>query len=249
MKNSSDSNLKKITLELGGKSPVIICNDADLDLASFWVFDGIFRNTAQNCSAGTRIYVQEGVYEEFIKRLNERVSQMKIGDSFQKGNFMGPLINEKQFKRVLGYIDHGLNVEKLEKVCGGTRLFQKGYFVAPTIFRDVPDSSKLAREEIFGPVLVVMKPFKTLKEGLDRANDTEYGLAGSVFSTDSAACEYVVRNLNAGTIWVNNYNVTPYNVPFGGMKQSGFGRDNGEAAIQEYTTTKSIYYRHNLSKF
>ena len=167
MKNSSDSNLKKITLELGGKSPVIICNDADLDLASFWVFDGIFRNTAQNCSAGTRIYVQEGVYEEFIKRLNERVSQMKIGDSFQKGNFMGPLINEKQFKRVLGYIDHGLNVEKLEKVCGGTRLFQKGYFVAPTIFRDVPDSSKLAREEIFGPVLVVMKPFKTLKEGLD----------------------------------------------------------------------------------
>lgn len=248
MKNSASSNLKNVTLELGGKSPIVVCKDADLDLAAHWTMEGFFRNTSQNCNAGSRIFVQEEVYSKFVQILKEKVSKIKIGDSFHEGNYYGPLINERQFKRVLGYIEHGIEIEKLERVIGGKRLFDKGYYVEPTIFSHVPDSSKLAREEIFGPVLVILTPFKTLKEAVERANDTDYGLAAGIFSKDTSACEYFVRNVNAGSVWVNNYNLTPYYVPFGGMKMSGFGRDNGMEAIHEYTTTKSIYYFDKLDK-
>jgi len=249
LKNSSTSNLKNVTLELGGKSPVVVCDDADLDLASFWVMEGAFRNTSQNCCGGTRIYVQEGIYDAFVKKLLDRVKGIKQGDPFEEGNYYGPVINERQFKNVLKYIEHGLETEKLNKVCGGKRLFEKGYYIEPTIFTQVPDSSKLAREEIFGPVLVLMTPFKTIQEAVKRANDSDYGLAAGVFSKDTAACEYFVRGVNAGTVWVNNYNITPFYVPFGGMKQSGFGRDNAEEAIHEYTTIKSVYYKEDLNKF
>jgi len=249
MKNSAESNLKQVTLELGGKSPIVVCDDADLDLAAHWIIDASFRNTAQNCCAGSRIYVQEGVYDKLLKIVLEKVGHLKFGDSFNENTYFGPLINERQFKRVLGFIEHGIQVEKMRVQHGGKRMFDKGYYVEPTIFSEVPDNSKLAREEIFGPVMLFMTPFKTLKEGIARAKDTDYGLAAGIFSRDQSACELFVRSVDAGTIWVNNYNNTSYNIPFGGFKQSGFGRDNGPEAIHEYTTMKSVYYLNDFKKY
>ena len=152
--------------------------------------------------------------------------------------------------KILNYISIGIDTEKLNLILGGKdRLFEKGYYIKPTIFRDVPDSSKLAREEIFGPVMLLMTPFKTLKEAIARANDSDFGLASGILSKNPSACVLFVRQINAGSVWVNNYNFTPYNIPFGGFKQSGFGRDNGYEAVLEYTTLKSIYTKYNFSKF
>jgi aldehyde dehydrogenase (NAD+) len=253
LKASSDSNLKNVHLELGGKSPIVILADADIDKAVFWTVDGSFRNSSQNCCCSSRIYVEESIYDTFLKKLLEETKKIKIGSSYNYTDdtslMIGPLINKRQYDNCHKYISHGLNEEKLQMICGGGRPkeFTKGYFVEPTIFVNVPDSSKLAREEIFAPVLCVMKPFKTPQEALERANDTVYGLAAGVFTSNMNSAEYFVRNLQAGTIWVNFYNITAYNVPFGGMKQSGFGRDNGEAAMEEYTTTKGVYFKHDFS--
>ena len=175
---------------------------------------------------------------------------MKFGDSFGEETYYGPLINERQFKKVLDYISYGIENEKLSLIHGGKeRMFEKGYYVKPTVFRDVPDTSKLVKEEIFGPCLCILKPFKNLKEAIARANDTEYGLAAGIFSKDPSACELFVRSVSAGTIWINNYNYVRYNIPFGGFGVSGFGRDNGPEAILEYTTLKSVYYKHDFKKY
>ena len=248
LKASAESNLKGVHLELGGKSPILVCKDADLDNALFWVVDAAFRNSTQNCCAGTKIYVHEDIYEEFTKRLIEKTKNIKVGDAFDEDNFVGPLVNKNQFTRVMNYIDHGINNEKLTLGCGGKRLYEKGYFIEPTIFLNVPEDSKLAKEEIFGPVLCIMKPFKSIHEAIQRANDNDYGLGAGIFTSNSATQELFVRKIESGSVWVNNYNINPYYVPFGGMKQSGFGRDNGYEAILEYTTSKAVYYKHDFEK-
>jgi len=243
---SANSNLKKVHLELGGKSPVVIFDDSNFEESIKWTIDAAFRNTCQNCSAGTRILVQAGIYDKFVKRLVEEKKKLKVSSFLSDDNFIGPLINKKQFDRVLNYIKIGKE-EKLNLATGGKRLFDKGYFVEPTIFSHVPDSSKLAIDEIFGPVLVVLTPFKNIKESLERANNTKYGLGAAVFTSNMSTAEYFVRNIDSGTIWVNCYNLSPFNIPFGGMKESGFGRDNGYEAILEFTTTKAIYYNNDIS--
>lgn len=250
MKASSETNLKNVHLELGGKSPMVVFADADLDNALDWVIEGAFRNTSQNCNCGSRLLLQEEIYDEFLKKLTERTKNLKVGLYSEEGVFIGPIINKKQYDNIWRYINQGTDNEKLQLTTGGKRPehLQKGYFIEPTIFANVSDDSKLAREEIFGPVLCVLKPFKTVEEVIQRSNDTIYGLASGVFTKDMSKAEYFVRNVDSGTVWVNYYNITPYNVPFGGMKLSGFGRDNGEEALHEYTTTKAIYYRYDFSK-
>jgi aldehyde dehydrogenase (NAD+) len=253
LKASADSNLKHVHLELGGKSPLIIFGDYDIDQAVSWTIDGAFRNSSQNCCCSSRIFVEETIYEEFVKKLAEETRKIKVGSFKERSDFtelaIGPLINKRQYENSLSYIQSGHD-EGLTLVCGGGRPknLEKGYFIEPTVFSHVPDSSKLAKEEIFAPVLCVMKPFKNSEEVLARANDTSYGLAAGVLTSNINRAEYFVRHLQAGTVWVNSYNITPYNVPFGGMKQSGFGRDNGVLAIDEYTTTKSVYVKNDFSK-
>ncbi len=249
MKASAETNLKKVHLELGGKSPIIVFNDADLEIALTWAINAAFKNSSQNCCCGSRLFIQEGIYEEFLKKMVEQANNIKVGDAFEPETNIGPVINERQFKSILGYINHGKNVEKLKMECGGGRLYEKGYFIQPTIFSNVPDDSKLAKEEIFGPVICVMKPFITIQEAVERANNTDYGLCSGIFSTDTATQEYFARNIQTGGVCINNYKGSMLNVPFGGMKQSGFGRDNGFEVLLEYTTVKSIYYKNDLSKF
>jgi aldehyde dehydrogenase (NAD+) len=254
MKASADSNLKNVHLELGGKSPLIIFADCDIYQAVATTIDGAFRNTSQNCCCSSRIYVEESIYDTFVKKLLAETKKVKVGIFTQEMDkyplAIGPLINKRQHDKCFEYIQIGKS-EGLTLECGGNRPqgLEKGYFIEPTIFTNVPDTSRLAREEIFAPVLCIMKPFKTADEVLTRANDTTYGLAAGVFTANMNRAEYFVRNLQAGTIWVNCYNSTAYNVPFGGMKQSGFGRDNGSSAIDEYTTTKAVNWKNDFSKF
>ena len=249
LKASSETNLKKVHLELGGKSPLVVFADANLDEAVKWAIDAAFRNSSQNCCAGSRLFVQDSIYDAFLKMLVSETKKIIVGSYKEDDNFIGPLVNKIQFDRVMNYIKIGTEQEKLNLCTGGKRLFDKGYFVEPTIYSNVPDSSKLAREEIFGPVLSVMTPFKTIHEALNRANSTEYGLGAGVFTSNMDTAEHFVRNIISGTVWVNVYNPTNYNIPFGGFKQSGFGRDNAYEGISEFTTTKAVYYMHDLDKF
>jgi len=179
----------------------------------------------------------------------KRQKKLKLDLFLEEDNFIGPVINKRQFDKILNYIDIGKEKEKLHLETGGRKLLDKGYFIEPTIFSRVPDTSQLAREEIFGPILVALTPFKDAKEAVDRCNNTKYGLGAAVFTNNMNISEYFVRNVISGTVWVNMYNYTFYNVPFGGFKQSGFGRDNGYEAVAEYSTVKAVYYKHDLSKF
>jgi len=241
MRKAAESNLKNVHLELGGKSPLIICDDADMDTALNYAIDGAFKNTSQNCICSSRILVQDGIYNNFVEKFIEKTKNLKVGDAFDEKNFMGPLISKKQFDNVLRYIKVGMEEEKLNLATGGKRLYDKGFFVEPTVFTDVDDESKLAKEEIFGPVICILKPFKELKEAIDRINNSPYGLGAGIFTKDQNKVELFVRHIQVGNVWVNTYNYCPYNVPFGGVKQSGFGRDNGYEAILENTTVKAIY--------
>jgi len=251
LKASAESNIKGVHLELGGKSPIVVFADADIENAYGHVIGAAFANASQNCCCGSRVFVEESIYESFTKELAKRVGELKVGRADEDGTFLGPLINKKQYERVLEYMRIGKEDEKLNLLVGGKKLdkYSKGFFVEPTIFSHVPDTSKLAREEIFGPVLCVMTPFKTVEEAVQRANDTPYGLASGVFSSDTTKIEYFVRKIQAGTVWVNYTNVTDYNVSFGGMKESGFGRDNGQDGLLEFTTTKAVYQQFNLDKY
>jgi len=241
MKAAAGSNLKKITLDLGGKSPNIVFADADLDEAINWVNFGIYFNHGQTCCAGSRIYVEESIYDKFIERFRERAAQNKVGDPFAAETFQGPQVSQLQFDRVMGYIDEGKK-EGATIETGGKRKGDKGYFIEPTIFSNVTEEMKIQKEEIFGPVCTISK-FKSKAEVIKIANSTTYGLAAAVHTTNLNTAIEVANALRAGTVWVNTYNSLHWQLPFGGYKESGMGRELGEAALDNYLQTKTVSIR------
>jgi len=240
MEAAAKSNLKKVSLELGGKSPHIVFESADLDQAANWAALGICYNSGQDCTAGSRLYVQDSIYDKFIDILVSKVKQHKTGDAFDETVSGGPLVSQTQYDRVMSYIESGKQ-EGATVVCGGTTREGKGYFVEPTIFTDIRPNMRIVQEEIFGPVLSVGR-FKTEEEAIQLANDTSYGLGAGLHSNDANQCMRVSSALDAGTVWINQYNLLNNNVPFGGKKQSGIGRELGSYALDEYTSVKAIHW-------
>jgi aldehyde dehydrogenase (NAD+) len=241
MKAAASSNLKKVTLELGGKSPNIVFDDADIDQAISWVNFGIFFNHGQCCCAGSRVYVQEGIYEKFIQRFKERASKNVVGDPFGKDTFQGPQVSKLQFDRIMSYIEQGKESGAKVEI-GGKRMGDKGYFIEPTIFSGVQEDMKIQQEEIFGPVCSIGK-FKTIEEAIKVGNNTTYGLAAAVHTSNLNTALHVSNALKAGTVWINQYNMLHWQLPFGGFKESGIGRELGEAALENYTQTKTVSIR------
>ena len=237
MREASKS-LKRVTLELGGKSPNIIFADADLKQAAAGAFVGLFLNQGQACCAGTRILVEEPVYDEMVDTLVGMAEKRKVGDPFDDATEQGPQISDEQFETIMGYIEAGKSEGATLKT-GGSRYGDKGYFIEPTVFTDVSDEMTIAREEIFGPVMQVQK-FKDLDEVVRRGNTTDYGLAAAVFTRDIAKAHKTAAALKAGTVWVNCYDVFDAAAPFGGYKQSGIGRELGESALANYTEQKTV---------
>lgn len=232
------SNLKKVTLELGGKSPNIIFHDTDLDEAVEGAHLGTFSNQGQVCCAGTRVFVEEKIYDQFLEKTVARARKRVVGDPFDPRTEQGPQVDQEQFDRVTGYIEAGVS-EGATLASGGKRLGERGYFIEPTVFADVQDEMKIAREEIFGPVMSVI-PFKDLDEVIARANRTIYGLAAGVWTRDIKKAHAIANSVRAGTVWVNCYNVLDTRAPFGGFKQSGTGRELGEYGLQQYTEVKTV---------
>jgi len=241
MKAAAGSNLKKVTLELGGKSPNIVFNDANLDDAISWVNFGIFFNHGQCCCAGSRIYVQDGVYDEFIEKFKARAAKNVVGDPFEKETFQGPQVSQLQFDRIMHYIDEGKKAGAKVEI-GGERHGKEGYFIQPTVFSNVSDDMKIMQEEIFGPVCSISK-FSTEEEAIKIGNTTNYGLAAAVHTQNLTTALRVSHALKAGTVWVNCYNLLHHQLPFGGYKESGIGRELGEAALENYSQTKTVSIR------
>ena len=235
--------MKHATMELGGKSPLIVFDDADIDNAVGGAMLGNFYSSGQVCSNGTRVFVQRDIHGRFLERLAERTKKIRLGDPLDPDTQMGPLISQAQHKKVLDYIETG-KAEGATLLCGGgvPRLqgLEDGFFVEPTVFTDVRDDMRIAREEIFGPVMSVLS-FETEDEVIERANDTEFGLAAGVFTADIARAHRVIAEIKAGTCWINAYNLTPVELPFGGFKQSGIGRENALEALSHYSQVKSVY--------
>jgi len=238
MEAAAKSNLKKVTLELGGKSPNIVFADADLDYAVEMSHFALFFNMGQCCTAGSRTFVQEEIYDKFLEKTVERAKRRTVGDPMNDKNESGPQIDEDQFKKILELIESGKQ-EGAKLLCGGAKLGDKGYFIQPTVFGDVKDNMRICREEIFGPVQQIIK-FKTLDEVIPRANNTTYGLAASVFTKDIDKAMTIANSVRAGTVWVNCYHVVGPQQPFGGFKESGIGREYAEEGIKEYCEVKSI---------
>jgi betaine-aldehyde dehydrogenase len=235
--------LKAVTLELGGKSPLLVFDDADLDDAVGGAMLGNFYSAGQVCSNATRVFVQSGARDAFLDRLLARTEKIVMGDPMDPGVTMGPLISDTQGRRVMDFIETGRS-EGARLLCGGDRPsiqgFDGGFFVAPTVFADVTDDMTIAKEEIFGPVMSVLT-FDSEDEAVARANATPYGLAAGVFTRDLARAHRVIARLEAGTTWINAYNLTPVEMPFGGVKESGLGRENGRAALDHWSRIKSVY--------
>ncbi len=238
MEAAAKSNLKRVTLELGGKSPNIVFADVDLDEAVEGAHFGLFFNQGQCCCAGSRVFVEEKIYDEFVEKSGARARKRTVGDPFDPNTEQGPQVDQAQFDKIMGYIDSG-RTEGAKLVCGGDRVGDRGYFVQPTVFADVQDNMKIAQEEIFGPVMSVI-PFKSLDEVVTRANRTRYGLAAAVWTRDIKKALAVANNVRAGTVWVNCYNILDTRAPFGGFKQSGIGRELGEYGLQQYTEVKTV---------
>jgi len=237
------SQMKQATMELGGKSPLIVFDDADIENAVGGAMLGNFYSTGQVCSNGTRVFVQRGIHDRFVERLVERTKKIRIGDPLDPETQMGPLISKAQHDKVAGYIEIG-KVEGAALALGGgvpsLQGFEGGFFVEPTIFTDVTDEMRIAREEIFGPVMSVLS-FAEEDEVIARSNGTEFGLSAGVFTRDLPRAHRVVAQLQAGTCWINAYNLTPVEIPFGGVKQSGIGRENSLEALRHYSQVKSVY--------
>jgi betaine-aldehyde dehydrogenase len=237
------SSLKQVTLELGGKSPLIVFEDAKLDNAVAGALLGNFYSAGEVCSNGTRVFVHKSLRSAFIERLRARAEAMKIGDPLDPATQVGALISQEHMEKVLGFIARG-RAQGARLVTGGARVtsgqLAHGYFVAPTVFDGCHDDMDIVRQEIFGPVMSVLE-FETEEEVVARANATEFGLSAAVFTNNLTRAHRVIAQLQAGTCWINHYNITPIELPFGGVKMSGLGRENGRAAIEHYTQLKSVY--------
>lgn len=238
MQAAAQSNMKRVSLELGGKSPNIVFADADLDAAVEGAYFGLFFNQGQCCCAGSRLFVEEKIHAEFVERLIEKAKQQHVGDPFDPNTTQGPQVNEEQFEKILGYIESGKSCGADLKV-GGQRVGNRGYFIEPTIFDNVQDEMAIAQEEIFGPVMSVLK-FRDVDEVIARGNRTLYGLAAAVWTKDMQKGLRLAHGLRAGTVWVNCYDVFDAAAPFGGYKMSGIGRELGEYALQLYTEVKTV---------
>ncbi len=238
---SAAANIKKIGLELGGKSPNVIFADADIDAAVEWAMIGIFFNQGEVCAAGSRIIIEESVHDEFVSKLKAKTERMTIGDPMKNPD-IGPIITEKDMEKVLSYVKSGVE-EGATLVCGGKRYTEngcdKGYFILPTVFDNCTSSMKIVREEIFGPV-VSIQTFKTEEEAIDMANDTPYGLAGGVFTKDTGRAHRVISEIRAGITWINCFAPTFNEAPWGGYKMSGIGRELGIHGLEEYQEVKQI---------
>jgi len=237
---ASAGNLKRVSLELGGKSPNIIFPDADMDQAVFGSMMGIFMNQGQVCCAGSRIFVQKGGYEEFTDKLSQFASGLTVGAGIDPNTRMGPLVSKEQHDRVKNYLDIGKREGAKVKIGGEAGDQERGYFIKPTVFADVNNNMQIAREEIFGPVAAAI-PFKDENDAVLQGNDTTYGLAAAVWTKDFSRAHKIARKLKAGTVWINTYGMIDPISPFGGYKQSGFGRELGKHSIELYTQIKSVW--------
>lgn len=242
---SGETNLKKVSLELGGKSAMIICKDADLDQAATACHVGLFINMGQCCCASSRIFIHEDIHDAFVEKVTALAKGLRVqGDTISDTAVpicdLGPQIDELQFKKIMGYIEAG-KAEGAKCLLGGNRLGNKGYYVAPTVFSNVTDNMKIAKEEIFGPVMQLLK-FKTLGEALERANSSQYGLAAGICTRDVGTALSAASDLDAGTVWINCYDNFDMACPFGGTKQSGWGSDKGEYALDNYTSVKCVTF-------
>ncbi len=238
MEAAARSNLKRVTLELGGKSPNIVFADADMDQAIEGAHFALFFNQGQCCCAGSRLFVEAKAYDEFVEKSVARAKKRKVGDPFDPTSEQGPQVDDVQFEKVMSYIVAG-KTEGASLVAGGNRVGNRGFFIEPTVFADVKDDMKIAKEEIFGPVMSIMK-FKDVEEVVERSNRTEYGLAAAVWTRDISKAHAIANSVRAGTVWVNCYDVFDAAAPFGGFKQSGIGRELGEYGLQQYTEVKTV---------
>ena len=242
---ASAGNVKKVSLELGGKSANIIFNDADLNIAVPGAAMAVFANTGQVCSAGTRMFVQRGIFDEFVERVAAFAKTLRVGDPLNPNTQLGPLVSDTQLERVTRYMDLGKQ-QGARALTGGARLTGEGrdagYFVEPTVFTQVTDDMQIAREEIFGPVICAL-PFDTLEEAVRRGNDTEFGLGGGVWTQNINHAHRVAQGLRTGSVWVNCYQVMDPAVPFGGYKTSGIGRESGREHIEEFLETKAVWIK------
>ena len=241
-------NMKNITLETGGKSPLLVFEDADLEQAAKWAHIGIMSNMGQICTATSRVLVQDKVYDAFVEKFKEVVkTTSKVGDPFKDDTFQGPQVTKAQYEKVLSYIEAGKS-EGATLASGGVPhkdVGGKGFFIEPTIFTGVKDNMKIFQEEVFGP-FVVIATFKTEEEGVKMANNTTYGLGSALFTRDIERAHRVAVRIEAGMVWVNSSNDSDYRVPFGGVKQSGIGRELGEAGLAAYCQTKAVHVNMGL---
>ena len=231
-------NLKKVSLELGGKSPNVVFADTDLDAAIAGAASAIFFNHGQCCCAGSRLYVENSIFDKVVEGVAEHASKIKVGPGFEPSTDMGPLVSEEQLNRVCGYLESGFS-EGAKAVVGGGRQGDKGYFVKPTVLVNTNEKMKVVQEEIFGPVVTAI-PFKDPEELVTQANDTVYGLAAGVWTRDISKAHRLASQLRAGTVWINCYNIFDAALPFGGYKQSGWGREMGHDALEMYTEVKAV---------
>ncbi len=239
MEAAAKSNLKRVSLELGGKSPNVVFADADLDAAVEGAYFGLFFNQGQCCCAGSRLFVEQKVHDQFVDKLVQKAKKQKVGDPFAADTTQGPQVSQEQFDRIMGFIQSGQK-EGAKLLTGGKRVGDKGFFIEPTVFDDVKDEMKIAREEIFGPVMNILT-FKDTDEVIRRGNNTFYGLAAAVWTKDISKAHRLANGLRAGTVWVNCYDVFDAAAPFGGYKMSGQGRELGEYALELYTEVKTVY--------
>ena len=241
--HAAAGNLKKVTLELGGKSPNIVFDDADVNKATAGAANAIFFNHGQCCCAGSRLFIEDKIFDKVVEGVSESARKIRVGPGMNTDTQMGPLVSEEQFRRVCGYMEAGLN-EGAKAVVGGKKVGNRGYFVEPTVLVNTNPKMKVVQEEIFGPVVTAM-PFKSVDEIAAEANNTNYGLAAGIWTKDIGKAHALANKLKAGTVWINCYNVFDAAMPFGGYKQSGWGREMGKEALELYTETKAVCVKIN----